>query len=365
MSTSLSHIVFTTLPFDAQHLQLASNYLDWRQVERLQLIYNYSCQAGDCYRSTLEYYYNMTTAKEETKTEVVDVEETTTGAATSLPALRAPRPDHLVDWHDVKDLIDSFIKAHKNYNLKLPSKTMKAYYATFSELLLPAATDGDGGDSEPEEELQSMTQTHRMWAPLHALTTESGDGAETYYIVLDGEGLHGWQDSGRNDIEISEWKATQHLHLFQLPQHALNYAVSLVSAAMSTTNVPLNEGLRLVAVNLYPEVVLQRNLLHTYKRSWSNYLELENHSDSLRNMNGFATPTVIISGCNYNYIVQMLTPHYFEHHGDLHVELQSLQYLVSKGTTNCVVVDEWRRVSQNRTSLLDALFCLDLEPCGQ
>ena len=28
-------------------------------------------------------------------------------------------------------------------------------------------------------------------------------------------------------------------------------------------------------------------------------------------------------------------------------------------------VDEWRRVSQNRASLLDALFCLDLEPCGQ
>ena len=27
-------------------------------------------------------------------------------------------------------------------------------------------------------------------------------------------------------------------------------------------------------------------------------------------------------------------------------------------------VDEWRRVSKNRTSLLDALFCLDLEPCG-
>ena len=45
MTTSLSHIVFTTLPFVAQHLQVAYNYLDWRQVERLQLVYNYSCQA--------------------------------------------------------------------------------------------------------------------------------------------------------------------------------------------------------------------------------------------------------------------------------------------------------------------------------
>ena len=107
--------MFATLPFVAQQLQLASNYLDWRQVERLQLVYNYSCQAGSYYRSTLDYYYNMTT-----KGEVVDVEkETTTGASTSLPPLRAPRADHLVDWHDVKDyLIDNLIKAHKNYDLK-------------------------------------------------------------------------------------------------------------------------------------------------------------------------------------------------------------------------------------------------------
>ena len=62
-----------------------------------------------------------------------------------------------------------------------------------------------------------------------------------------------------------------------------------VAAAMSTTTVPENEPLHLVAVNLYPHVVLQRNLLHTYKRSGSDYLELENHSDSLRNMDGFAT----------------------------------------------------------------------------
>ena len=63
------------------------------------------------------------------------------------------------------------------------------------------------------------------------------------------------------------------------------------------------------------------------------YLELENHSDVLRNMDGFTTPTVIITGRNYHYIVQMLTPHFFEHHlvdttiihGDLHAEVASLQ----------------------------------------
>ena len=56
VTTSLSHLVFTTLPFVAQQLQLASNYVSWRQVERLQLAYNYSCQVGDYYRS----YYRTT-----------------------------------------------------------------------------------------------------------------------------------------------------------------------------------------------------------------------------------------------------------------------------------------------------------------
>ena len=66
-------------------------------------------------------------------------------------------------------MVDNLIKAHKNYDLKAPSKTLKAYYDTFSELLLPPATDGDD-DSESEEELQSMIKTHRPWAPLHHTT---------------------------------------------------------------------------------------------------------------------------------------------------------------------------------------------------
>ena len=83
--------MFTTLPFVAQHLQVVSNYLSWRQVERLQFIYNYSCQAGDYhrsyYRTTLEFYNNMTATPKKTD-EVVDVEQVTTGAPTSLPPLR-------------------------------------------------------------------------------------------------------------------------------------------------------------------------------------------------------------------------------------------------------------------------------------
>ena len=166
---------------------------------------------------------------------------------------------------------------------------------------------------------------------------------KTYYVVLEGEELQKWQQSGKNDIKLSDWKATltkvyQHLHLLEHPRQALNYVPSLVAGATSTTVVPVNEPLHLIAVNLYPEVVLQRNLTHYYKRGGPNYLELENHSDALRNMNGFATPTVIITGYTYNYIVQMLTPHFFESHlvdttvvsGPDYVETASVQYMCGR-----------------------------------
>ena len=55
----------------------------------------------------------------------------------------------------------------------------------------------------------------------------------------------------------------------------MDYMVSLVAAAMSTTTVPENESLHLVALNLYPHVVLQRNLLRIYKRPGKDYLQLE------------------------------------------------------------------------------------------
>ena len=211
------------------------------------------------------------------------MEQETAGAATSLPPLRAPKTEILGDWHDVKDYL----------------------------------IDNISNDTDPQ--LVS---------------------AKTYYLVLEEEELQKWQTTGKNDIKLSDWKSTltrvyQHLHLFEQPLQALNYVVSLVAGAMSTTTVPVNEPLHIFAVNLYPEVVLQRNLTHYYRRAGSNYLELENHSHALRNVNGFTTPTVIITGCAYNYAVQMLTPHFFEHHlvdttvinGPDYVEVTSLQYM--------------------------------------
>ena len=159
VTTSLSHLMFTTLPFVAQQLQVASNYVSWRQVERLQLIYNYSCQLGDYswsyYRTTLELYHNMTTTP---KTgDVIDV-EATTAPATTLPPLKAPTVEPLGDWRMVKGyLVNNLVQSHLyNYDYKEPSRTLGLYYAQFSELRLPASTDAE---SDSEEELQSMIET--------------------------------------------------------------------------------------------------------------------------------------------------------------------------------------------------------------
>ena len=296
VTTSLSHIVFTTLPFVAQQLQLVSSYTSWRQVERLQMIYNYSCQAGDYYqsyyRTTLEFYNNMTATPQAEN--IINVEETTaTTAARTLPTLRAPKVQPLDDWRDVKDyLVDNLVKSHLyNFDYKEASCTVGAYHGTFNELRLPpATTPGENDDSESEEEIQSMIETHNMWSPYHYTHPGDNNPVRTYYLILEEDELKKWETTGRDDLQLSTWKSTtskvyQHLHLFEHPRQ-----------------------------NPYVEVALQRNLLHYYKRDGSRYLELENHSDALRDTNKFTTPTVIVSGCNYDYIIQMLTPHFYSNH---------------------------------------------------
>ena len=87
---------------------------------------------------------------------------------TSLPTLRAPEAQILGDWHDVKDyLVDNLVKSHMYYyDYKEASRTVGAYYSTFNELRLPVATTGESDDSESEEELQSMIQTHNLLVAL-------------------------------------------------------------------------------------------------------------------------------------------------------------------------------------------------------
>ena len=101
----------------------------------------------------------------------------------------------------------------------------------------------------------------------------------TYYVILEKEELKKWEESGRNDVQLSTWKSTtskvyQHLHLFEHPLQALNYVFSLWFPTQCLLQwCQLNEQLHLVALNLYyPEVVLQRNLLHYYKRDGSTLL---------------------------------------------------------------------------------------------
>ena len=318
MTTSLSHFVFTTLPFVAQQLQVASDYVSWRQVERLQLIYNYSCQAGDYYRSyyrtTLELYHNMTT------TPVINIEETTAGTpSTTLPPLRAPKVQALKDWRDVKHyLVDNLVKSHLyNFDYKEASRTIGAYYSQFNELRLPPTTEES--ESEGEEELQSMIQTHYLWSPFHYNYTPDVNPPRTYYTVVEDSELEKWETTGRNDLTLSDWKSTtskvfRHLHLHEHPLQALNYVIAMVNNSMSTTIVPTNERLHLMAVNLYPKTTVECNLTHYYLRDGTDYMELENHSNTLRDMTKFTTSTVIISGHTYNYIIQMMTPHFYSNH---------------------------------------------------
>ena len=314
--------MFTTLPFVAQQLQVASNYISWRQVERLQLIYNYSCQLGDYswsyYRTTLELYHNMTTTPKTTG-EVIDVETTAaTTPASSLPPLKAPTVEPLGHWKMVKGyLVNNLVQSHiYNYDYKEPSRTLGLYYAQFAELRLPASTDSE---SESEEELQSMIETHNMWSPFHYSYVAEDNPTRTYYICIEDSELEAWETTNRTTLTLSGWKSTtskvfQHLHLHEHPLEALNYIIALIHNSMSTTIPPWNERLHLLALNLFPRTTVDRHLMEYYQREGSDYKELENHSNTLREMHKFTTSTTVISGPTYNYVQEMLTPAFYKMH---------------------------------------------------
>ena len=116
--------------------------------------------------------------------EVINVEETTAGTPPrSLPTLRAPKVQALKDWRDVKDyLVDNLVKSHLyNFDYKEASRTVGAYYSMFNELRLPPTTEES--ESESEEELQSMIQTHYLWSPFHYSHTGDHNPPRTYYLV--------------------------------------------------------------------------------------------------------------------------------------------------------------------------------------
>ena len=202
--------MFTTLPFVAQQLQVASNYISWRQVERLQVIYNYSRQLGDY---SWSYYNNMTTTPKQDA--VIDV-ETTESPQTRLPPLKAPRIEPLGEWRSVRNyLINNLVHAHiYGFNYQEPSRTLGAYYAQFAELQLPPASDSD--------------------------YIQDANPPRTYYICVGDSELRAWEDSQRTTLGLAGWKSTtsrvfQHIHLHEHPIEALNYVVALIHNSMSTT----------------------------------------------------------------------------------------------------------------------------------
>ena len=92
-----------------------------------------------------------------------------------------------------------------------------------SELRLPASTDSE---SDSEEELQSMIETHNMWSPFHYSYVSDPNPPRTYYTVVEDSELEAWETTGRTTLTLSDWKSTtskvfQHLHLHEHPLEAL------------------------------------------------------------------------------------------------------------------------------------------------
>ena len=165
-----------------------------------------------------------------------------------------------------------------------------------------------------------MIETHNMWSPFHYSYVSEENPTRTYYICVEDSELEAWETTNRTTLALSsEWKSTtskvfQHLHLHEHPLAALSYIIALIHNSMSTTIPPWNERLHLLALNLFPRTTVDRHLMEYYQREGSDYKELENHSNTLREMHKFTTSTTVISGPTYNYVQEMLTPAFYKKH---------------------------------------------------
>ena len=104
-------------------------------------------------------------------------------------------------------LVDNLVKSHLyNFDYKEASRTVGAYYAQFNELRLPASTDSE---SDSEEELQFMIETHNMWSPFHYSYVSDPNPPRTYYTVIEDSELEAWETTGRTTLRLSIGRALQ------------------------------------------------------------------------------------------------------------------------------------------------------------
>ena len=51
-----------------------------------------------------------------------------------------------------------------------------------------------------------------------------------------------------------------------------------------------------------------------YDRGSSDYKELENHSDQVLQLQAWTTRFLLVTGCNYSYIAELLTAEFYQQH---------------------------------------------------
>ena len=113
----------------------------------------------------------------------------------------------------------------------------------------------------------------------------------------------------------------------------------------TTGALPLEEKLHVLTINVYPLILIMRGLMAYYERDSINYQEMENHSDQALLMTTRSTHSLLVAGCDYAYITEMLTSKFYKERlidvttvNGINYSLEtSLRYLL------------WGNTSQSRT----------------
>ena len=138
---------------------------------------------------------------------------------------------------------------------------------------------GDATSEAVKESLREILQSHYMNRPHRHTTTEHEE--KTYCLLLDDAELEHYEASNYQNIKLSSWKqgltrVHQHLRLFERVQSAMDYYTARARSAMggTTATLLLKDKRHLLAINIYPRILIKRGLMAYYERDGAYYREI-------------------------------------------------------------------------------------------
>ena len=169
-------------------------------------------------------------------------------------------------------------------------------------------------DSDSKESLETVFKTHYVWRSRHHGATPRE--YKTFHIIVDDNELDADSQSNRNSIHLATWSQPSQGHTDtdacsrgkeSIGLHACTGHVRNDRHCWSGQTLQLTiTSLRLLGLNLSPEVVLGKGLMSYHNRDGSDYTILQ--------LQAWTQKSLLDTRCSYGYITELLIIRCYKYH---------------------------------------------------